>query len=90
MNKGSLKSEVEKKILAGGITKRSELARIISSGGLVKAGKKIATKSVLPKGVSANAFLKAMTSKTKDLNLDKKTQELLRTLVEETKEMMDQ
>lgn len=90
MNKGSLKSEVEKKILAGGITKRAELARIISSGGLVKAGKKVATKSALPKGVSANAFLKAMTSKTKDLNLDKKTQELLRTLVEETKEMMDQ
>lgn len=90
MNKGSLKSEVEKKILAGGITKRAELARIISSGGLVKAGKKVAAKSVLPKGVSANAFLKAMTSKTKDLNLDKKTQELLRTLVEETKEMMDQ
>jgi ParB family chromosome partitioning protein len=90
MNKGSLKSEVEKKILAGGITKRAELARIISSGGLVKAGKKISTKAALPKGVSANAFLKAMTSKTKDLNLDKKTQELLRTLVEETKEMMDQ
>lgn len=90
MNKGSLKSDVEKKILAGGITKRAELARIISSGGLVKAGKKIAAKSALPKGVSANAFLKAMTSKTKDLNLDKKTQELLRTLVEETKEMMDQ
>ena len=44
----------------------------------------------LPKGVSASAFLKAMTSKTKDLKLDKKTQELLRTLVEETKEMMDQ
>ena len=32
MNKGSLKSDVEKKILAGGITKRAELARIISSG----------------------------------------------------------
>ncbi len=90
MNKGSLKSDVEKKILAGGITKRAELARIISSGGLVKAGRKVAAKSALPKGVSANAFLKAMTSKTKDLNLDKKTQELLRTLVEETKEMMDQ
>lgn len=88
--KGTLKSDVEKKILAGDITKRAELARIINSGGLVKAGKKTPLKAALPKGVSANAFLKAMSSKTKDLNLDKKTQELLRTLVEETKEMMDQ
>lgn len=88
--KSALKSDVEKKILSGDVTKRSELARIINAGGLVKAGKKIQTKAALPKGVSANAFLKAMSSKTKDLNLDKKTQELLRTLVEETKEMMDQ
>jgi ParB family chromosome partitioning protein len=88
--KSSTKSDLEKKILAGEITKRAELSRLVSAGGLVKAGKKLPPKSALPKGVSANAFLKAMTSKTKDLNLDKKTQELLRTLVEETKEMMDQ
>ena len=93
LTRSSLKSDVEKRILAGEITKRSELARIISAGGLVKAGSKKLTasgKPALPKGISANAFLKAMTSKSKDLNLDKKTQELLRTLVEETKEMMDQ
>jgi ParB family chromosome partitioning protein len=90
LSKSALKSDVEKKILDGSITKRAELARIINSGGLMKAGKKLPVKAALPKGVSANAFLKAMTSKSKDLNLDKKTQELLRTLVEETKEMMDQ
>jgi ParB family chromosome partitioning protein len=92
LSKSSLKSDVEKRILAGDITKRSELARIISVGGLMRAdGKKASTKQpTLSKGISANAFLKAMTSKSKDLNLDKKTQELLRTLVEETKEMMDQ
>lgn len=90
MDKGSLKTDVEKKILSGEITKRAELARIIKSGGLMKASKKAPVKSALPKGVTANAFLKAMSSKTKDLNLDKKTQELLRNLVEETKEMMDQ
>ena len=88
--KGTLKTDIEKKILAGEITKRAELARIINAGGLVKAGKRVISKPALPKGMSANAFLKAMTSKSKDLNLDKKTQELLRTLVEETKEMMDQ
>jgi ParB family chromosome partitioning protein len=90
MDKSALKTDVEKKILSGEITKRAELARIINSGGLMKASKKTAVKSALPRGLSANAFLKAMTSKSKDLNLDKKTQELLRTLVEETKGMMDQ
>jgi ParB family chromosome partitioning protein len=86
----ALRSDVEKRILAGEIIKRSELAKTISAKGLVKSSKKSADKIALPKGISANAFLKAMTSKSKDLNLDKKTQELLRTLVEETKEMIDQ
>lgn len=90
LSKGALKNDLEKQILAGDVTKRAELARIATGGGLVKAGKKTPAKAALPKGISANAFLKAMTSKSKDLNLDKKTQELLRTLVEETKEMMDQ
>jgi len=90
LSKGTLKTDVEKKILEGKITKRSELASLVSAGGLLKAGRKSADKPGLPKGLSANAFLKAMTSKSKDLNLDKKTQELLRALVEETKEMMDQ
>ncbi len=90
LEKSAFKSDLEKKILNGEITKRAALARIINSGGLLKAAKKDSPKSTLPKGITANAFLKVMNSKTKDLNLDKKTQELLRTLVEETKEMMDQ
>ena len=90
MAKSALKNDIEKQILNGEIVKRSELARIIDNGGLVKASKKAPMNAGLAKGVSANAFLKAMTSKSKDLNLDKKTQKLLRTLVEETKEMMDQ
>jgi ParB family chromosome partitioning protein len=88
LSKGPQKAEIEKNILAGDVTKRAELAKIVSAkGSPVRATSK---KSDLPKGLTANAFLKAMNSKTKDLNLDKKTQELLRTLVEETKEMMDQ
>ncbi len=90
---GDMKNELETKVLEGLITKRSELARQISNGGLIKAKRKIVAQNPaagLPKGLSANAFLKAMNSKSKDLNLDQKTQELLRTLVEETKEMMDQ
>jgi ParB family chromosome partitioning protein len=90
LDKSAVKSDIEKKILSGNITKRAELARLIKGGGLVKAGRKTPLKAALPKGVSANAFLKAMSSKSKDLNLDKKTQELLRTLVEETKEILEQ
>lgn len=91
LSKGAEKNQIEKQILSGDITKRSELARAISGGGVVKTGKKVASpKSALPKGLTANAFIKAMTSKSKDLKLDKKTQALLKTLVEETKEMIDQ
>lgn len=90
MGKSSFKNDIEKKILAGEVTKRAELAHIIANGGLIKASRKDSPKSALPKGISANEFLKAMSSKSKDLKLDKKTQELLRTLVEETKGMMDQ
>jgi ParB family chromosome partitioning protein len=90
MAKSALKNELEKKILAGQIIKRAELAGLINNGGLKTASNKSPLKSALPVGISANDFLKAMTSKSKDLKLDKKTQELLRTLVEETKGMMDQ
>ena len=90
MEKSAFKNDVEKKILAGEVNKRSELARIIDNGGLIQSTKKATLKTSLPKGATATAFLKAMTSKSKDLKLDKKTQKLLRTLVEETKEMMDQ
>jgi ParB family chromosome partitioning protein len=39
--------------------------------------------------MTAAAFLKAMDSKSKDLKLDKETRELIKSLVDETKEMVD-
>ncbi len=90
IQKGSLRNDVEKKIVNGDITKRSELQKVINHGGLLKASKKTETKATLPKGLTANAFLKAMQSKSKDMKLDKKTQDLLKTLVAETREMIDQ
>lgn len=90
LQKGTLRNDVEKKIVNGDITKRSELQKVINNGGLLKASKRTDAKSVLPKGLTANAFLKAMQSKSKDMKLDKKTQDLLKTLVAETREMIDQ
>jgi len=92
-----LKKKLEKLVLSGEITKRSQLKKAVSSG-VVAAGKKKATKKTtkttkkasLPKGLSASAFLKAMNMKSKDLKLDKKTKSILKALVEETKDMVDQ
>ena len=60
-----------------------------------EAGKKSAGKTAtrkkpaLPTGLTANAFLKAMNSKTKDMKLDAKTKKMLKTLLDETKELVD-
>ncbi|EQC48918.1 ParB-like protein [Bacteriovorax sp. BSW11_IV] len=89
LDKSDFKTQLEKKILAGDVTKRSQLKRSLSSG-VVKTGtKKKVTKAALPKGLSAAAFLKAMQAKQKDMNLDKETQKLLKALVQETKEIVD-
>lgn len=90
LDKSDFKNQLEKKILAGEVTKRSQLKRSLSTG-VVKAGakRKSAPKAALPKGLSAAAFLKAMQAKQKDMNLDKETQKLLKALVQETKEIVD-
>lgn len=97
-----LKKKLEKLVFTGEITKRAQLKKAIS-GGVVAAGKKKASKKTtkkatkkstkkptLPKGLTASAFLKAMNMKSKDLKLDKKTKNILKALVEETKDMVDQ
>ncbi len=90
LEKGDFKNEVEQLILAGEITKRSQLKKVLTSGTVVAAGKKKIVgkkKAALPTGLSANAFLKAMETKTK--NMDPETVKMLKTLVSETKDMID-
>ncbi len=85
------KKQLEKKILSGDIVKRAHLKKAISSG-VVTAGKRRKTVKkapALPKGLTASAFLKAMNMKSKDMKLDKKTQQMLKSLIEDTKEMVD-
>lgn len=91
IERGAFKKEIEKKILAGELTKRSQLKRLLNKGTVVAARKKISKKKkpALPTGLTANAFLKAMESKTKDMDLDPETLKMLKSLVDETKEMMD-
>ncbi|CAM9902769.1 unnamed protein product [Chrysoparadoxa australica] len=88
---GAFKKEIEKKILTGELKKRSQLKRLINKGSVVAAKRKISTKKkpAVPSGLTANAFLKAMDSKTKDMDLDPEMLKMLKTLVKETKEMID-
>ena len=98
LEKSPLRKKLEKAVLGGEISKRSQLKKAVSAGAVAPGKKKKATtrkktaakKPVLPKGLTASAFLKAMNMKTKDLKLDKKTKQILKNLVEETKDMVDQ
>jgi ParB family chromosome partitioning protein len=89
IERGPVKKEIEKKILSGEITKRSQLKKILTKGTVVAARKKVVNKKkpALPTGLSANAFLKAMESKTK--GMDPEAAKMLKKLVSETKDMMD-
>ena len=77
LDKGKLRTDVQKKILTGELTKRSHLRSILKNGPVVNPGRKKKAsnkkKPSLPPGLTANAFLKAMNSKTKDLDLDPET-----------------
>lgn len=84
----SLKSSLLKKIYKGQITKRSQIKKTLS-GSVVKTGTRKKSTDSIQKGLTAAAFLKAMESKTKGMKLDDQTKKLLKSLVEETKEMVD-
>ena len=90
LERGPLRKELEKKVISGELTKRSQVKRLINKGSVVAAKKKITKKKkpALPTGLTANAFLKAMESKTKDMDMDPETLKMLKTLVNETKDMI--
>ena len=88
LENGPVKKKIEKQILSGEITKRAQLKKVIKAGGVIQVGKKRKPKApALPKGLTANAFLKAMKQRTQDL--DPETKALLKSIVEETRDMVD-
>ncbi|PIP90521.1 MAG: hypothetical protein COW01_10475 [Bdellovibrionales bacterium CG12_big_fil_rev_8_21_14_0_65_38_15] len=89
LDRGALKDNVKKQILEGSLTKRAQLKRVVRSGGVVKAGKKARKSPELPKGLTANAFLKVMNAKSKDMELDDATKLAIKRLLEETKDLVD-
>lgn len=92
---GEMRKLIQKKLLEGELLKRSQFRTLFKSGKLMRtkkgrstASKKVKKKSpTLPRGMTANAFLKAMNSQAK--NLDPETRAMLENIVKDTKDLMD-
>jgi len=89
---GQLRDQLKRRILKGDLTKRLQLKRAInSSGTVVKTKTKApARKKVSTKTASASLFMKAMKEKSKDMDLDKNQLALLKKLMEDTKDMIEE
>ncbi|MFG1483905.1 ParB/RepB/Spo0J family partition protein [Halobacteriovorax sp. GFR7] len=88
LEKGALKTKLTKMLYKGELTKRAELKKAIKDGGVLKAGK-VKKAPKVPKGLTANAFIKTLKSQAKTKKLDKETQALLNQLLKETQNIVD-
>lgn len=88
LSSSPFKKKLEKEIIEGNIIKRAELKKFIKNGDALSPQRKSAN-APASSNISASAFIKAMNAKAKDLKLDKKTREMLKNLVEDTKEIVD-
>jgi len=86
LESGDLKNNLKSEILDGTITKRLQLKRKINAGGgVVKTKRKTAPKKLVKvksTEQSATDLLKEFASKSKDIKLDKKSQAMLKKLME--------
>jgi ParB family chromosome partitioning protein len=90
LEKGQLKENLKARILDGSMTKRLQLKRAVNaSNPVIKANKKKPVTKKSSNTAEAKALLKLMNEKTKDLDLDKKTQKMLRALLKETKSELE-
>lgn len=83
------KRGIEEKILAGAIKKRSELKRAIGGGDVSTSKPRARRRPSVPKGMSANVFIKAMSSRAKNMDLDPATKKKFDALLRETQDLMD-
>lgn len=88
---GTLKNSLKKKIADGDITKRLQLKRAITTGGgVIKTKTKAKAKKSSAATASASLFMKAMKQKTKDMDLSKDQMLMLKKLMSETKDMIEE
>lgn len=90
LDKGRIKDNIKKKIIAGEITKRLQLKRAITASGAVIKTKTRSPKKgkVSTRTASASLFMKTMKEKSKDMDLDKETLAMIKKLMDETKDMI--
>ncbi len=91
LDKGSLKDNIKKKILSGDLTKRLQLKRAINaSGEVVKTKNKTPMKrKSTARSASASLFMKAMAEKSKNMNLSKDEMAMIKKLMSETKDLIE-
>ena len=86
--------KIEKMIIEGEITKRAQFRKIVSGGTVLSKGRKTTktaakTPSTMPRNLSANALLKAMQEKSKNMDIDKETQKFLKQFLKESTEILE-
>lgn len=89
LEKGDLKDVIKNNILSGEITKRLQLKRAIKVSGIVTKTK-VKTSSQKTASASASLFIKAMKEKSKDMDLTKDQLAMVKKLMEETKELLEE
>lgn len=87
LDRGKLKDLIKKQITSGEITKRLELKRVLKSSGEVIKTKSATTSKTT--STSASLFMKAMKEKSKDMDLSKDELAMIKKLMSETKELLE-
>lgn len=85
-----IKDAIKKKILSGDIKKRLQLKRALSGSGEVIKTKSKASAKPTARSASASLFMKAMAEKSKDMNLSKAEQAMIKKLMSETKDLIEE
>lgn len=90
LDSGKVKNEIKKKIIDGEVTKRLQLKRVITaSGAVVKTKSGAKAKGSKASAASASLFMKAMKEKSKDMDLSKQELAMIKKLMSETKELLE-
>lgn len=92
LENGQLKEQLKRRIIKGELSKRLQLKRALSSSGVVvKTTTKLAPKKkVSARTASASLFMKAMKEKSKDMDLSQEQMAMLKKLMDETKDMIEE
>jgi len=89
LKSGSVRDALRKQIISGEITKRLQLKRAINASGVVVKSK-TKTKAKEKPNASANLFIKAMKEKSKGMDLSKQEMAMIKKLMSETSELLQE